>query len=52
MAYEIEIKGDDLIEWLEEKMGGVFEKIKEGDKITNIRLHYGDRIEITIGEEE
>ena len=52
MAYTIEIQGSDLIDWLEEKVGDVYPHIDENDRITEIKLHYGDRIEITIGEEE
>ncbi len=52
MAYKVTILGEDLIDLLEDHLGNVYENIKEDDRITKIRLHYGDKVEITIGEEE
>ena len=51
MTYIVKISGSNLIEALEEKLGNVFENIKEDDRITNIKL-YGDDVEITIGRVE
>ncbi len=52
MAYKVEIKGDALVELLESHLGNVFEHIKEDDRITKIKLHYGDNVEIIIGDED
>jgi hypothetical protein len=51
MAFTITIKGNDLIEWIENNKGGVYENIKEDDRITNIQLRYGDDITVTIGDD-
>ena len=51
-AFTITIKGERLIELLEEEFGNIFGNIKEGDRISKMRLRYGDEVEITIGEEE
>ena len=52
MAFIIKIDGSRLIDLLEEEFRNVYENTKEGDKITKVKLHYGDEIEIVIGEEE
>ena len=50
--FTVSIFGRDLIDWLEEHVGHVYENIGEEDRITKVRLGYGDEIRITIGEEE
>lgn len=52
MAYKVTIRGSDLINLLEDWFGNVYQNIKEEDRITEIRLRFGDEVEITIGEEE
>ena len=49
MTYTVQISHEALIEALEEKLGGIFEHIKDGDKIESIRLGY-TQVYITIGE--
>ena len=52
MSYTVyNISDDDLIDALEEKVGGIYEHIKEGDHIESIYLTYRT-ITIVIGKEE
>lgn len=51
MSYTVEISHDDLIDALEDKVGGVWEHIQEGEEIETIRVGYAS-IFITIGKEE
>ena len=50
--FKVKISGRDLIDLLESQFGNVYQNIKEDDKITDVRLDYGNDIEITIGDEE
>jgi hypothetical protein len=50
MAYTIIIKGHDLIDWLEDKVGGVYANTDSEDAVEDIRLGYNDKITITIGK--
>ena len=51
MSYILAISHDALIEALEYMLGNVYENIKDGDKIEDVRVGYA-QIFITIGEEE
>ena len=52
MAFTVKIDGSKLIDLLETEFGNVYQNIKEEDRITKVQLHYGDEVEIVIGEEE
>ena len=47
----VSVSHQDLIDWLEQHKGGVYEHIKEDDVVEEIRVGYSD-IFITIGAEE
>ena len=51
MSYTLSISHEDLIDALEDKLGNVYENIKEGDRIEFVRIGYA-QVFITIGEEE
>ncbi len=51
MTYMVRISHDDLIDMLEDKIGGVYESIAEGDKVTNVELT-SSAVTFTIDKED
>ena len=51
MSYTVAIDHEVLIDALEEKLGAVYEHIKEGDKVEKVRIGYR-QVFITIGEDD
>ncbi len=52
MAHKVVITSKALIDALEHSMGNVYESIEEEDVVTDVRLLYRGKVEITIGKEE
>lgn len=47
----VSVSHNELIDWLETLKGGVYENVKEDDRVEQIQIGYAD-IFITIGTEE
>lgn len=51
MSHEVRISHNDLIDMLEDNVGGVYENIKGGDKVTRVGITHS-AIVFTIGDDD